>query len=258
MKHALRFLTLTVLLTTFVFSGPTATLASATVNRPIADFLSQQGTFCTDDGSGGCYLYVPPDPNILGWNTDLDYLPVLFAGVDYAGLATEAYAPGKAPQTSGTVTERALPDGRREVTVLLHTKNANAWVIQLDFSGDVLDEIANGPTLFGHRPRDVAAGQGQALADTFLKFVFVDDGPLGAPLPDLVQLNNSPYPEQKLMSLSFEVTAFGPLTAAYGVAEGTPGRCTISQTGLFMTRGKGKGLLDAFPVENIRLNRVGR
>ena len=114
-----------------------------TIQRPIEDFLSTQGTFCVDDGVGGCLLFVPPDPNFLGWTNDLDSAVIHFAGVDYAGLA-DAYAPGKTPSFSGTVTERPLPDGHAEVTVRLHTKNANVWVIELDLSGDVRAQISRG------------------------------------------------------------------------------------------------------------------
>ena len=200
---------------------------------------------------GGCLLFVPPDPNFLGWSNDLDSPVIYFAGVDYAGLAN-AYL-GSVPQISGTVTERPLPDGTAEVTVQLHTKNANAWVIELDLDGDVLAQIAGKPTLFGHRPADVLAGAAQALADTHLHVVFINTVP-GAPLPDLLQINNTPA----VKFLSFKANGQGPLTAEFGVAEGTPGRCTITQTGLFMTHGQGRALEDSFPAENIRLNVVGR
>jgi len=245
---------------------------SQTKQRPIDDFVSTQGTFCIDDGAGGCLLFVPPDPNFVGWSTVLPdetgafKLPVvrsrpaipLFAGVDYAGVA-DAYAAGRDPVVTGTVTERRLSDGRAEVTVLLHTKNANVFVIDLDLSGDVLDQIANKPTLFGHRPRDVLAGAGQALADSLLHVRFINTAP-GAPLPDLLQLNSFPdtLPGVELKFLAFNASATGPLTAAFGVAEGTPGKLTIVQTGL-MTKGEnpGRALKDLFPVEDIHLNAIG-
>ncbi len=229
----------------------TPTRAGQTIHRPIQDFLAAQGTFCIDDGMGGCLLFVPPDPNFLGWSNDLDSAVIHFAGVDYAGLAN-AYAAGRAPVISGTVTERPLPDGKAEVTVLLHTKNANVWVIELDLSGDVLAQIAGKPTLFGHRPADVLAGEEQALGDAFLHVVFINSAP-GAPLPDLLQINGTP----DVKFLGFDTHAQGPLTAEFGVPEGTPGRCTIIQTGLFMTQGKGLALEDSFPAENITLGVVG-
>jgi hypothetical protein len=235
----------------------TAALALATVQRPIGDFLSAQGKFCYPD-DGGCLLFVPPDPNFLGWTNDLDSKVILFAGVDYAGLAN-AYT-GNKPELTGTVSERPMKDGRAEVTVLLHTKNANAWVIKLDLSGDVYAQIANKGTLFGHRPRDVLTGAGQALANTFLQVRFINTKP-GDPLPDLVQLADPMLitdPRQKLEFIAFSANATGPLTALFGVSENTPGACTIVQTGLSMTEGKGLALQDAFPAEDVSLRVIGK
>ena len=235
-----------------------AVLAQGKVTkRPLADFLSTQGTFCIDDGGGGCFLFVPPDPNFLGWSTDFDLSPLLFAGLDYAGLA-DAYPSGSVPTFAGSVSERLLADGRAEVTVSLHTRGANVWVIELDLSGDILAQIAgSAPTLFGHRPSDVLAGAGQALADSFLHVVMVLPGP-GEPLPDLVELANFGIVGVELKSLRLRMQASGPLTAAYGVAEGTPGRATIIQTGLFAHPQPGIELGgDPFPVESINLKVVG-
>jgi hypothetical protein len=260
-----------------------------TTQRPLSDFLSAQGTYCVDNGMGGCYLFVPPDPNFLGFGTiypaaaDSTYQgrgylkkssTVYFAGVDYAGLAA-AWENNtgtnpvklKVPVISGTVTERPLPDGKAEVTVVMHTKGANIWVIELDVSGDQLDQIANKPTLFGHRPSDVAMGEAvPALADTLLHVVFTIDKP-GAPLPDLVAINYTPAEK----FVAFNAQGEGPLTILYGVPEGTPGKCQITQTGLFdvtfkqlSEEFKGKAGLnsrvayDFFPVENINLQVVGK
>ena len=190
-------------------------------------FFFHPGELLCQNGVGGCLLFVPPDPNFVGWSTMFvpPKLPIvpsrpeipLFAGVDYAGLAN-AYAPGDEPQMSGMVTERILNDGRAEVTVMLHTKNANAWVIDLDLSGDVLDQIANKPTLFGHRPIDVVNGAPQALGDSLLHVRFINPAP-GAPLPDLVQLVNFGVPGIELTFLAFNMSATGPLTEEYGVPE---------------------------------------
>jgi len=228
----------------------TAPAAGKVVHRPISDFLLTQGTYCF--GGGPCFLFVPPDPNFLGWSTDFDKPPVLFAGVDYAGLVTSY--PGGGPTFKGSVTERPLADGRAQVKVSLQTSNANTWVIELDFSGDVLGQIAgSAPTLFGLRPGDVGTGAGQALADTLLEVTFINDAP-GAPLPDLVQLVNFPGTLQELETLRFVAHATGPLTAAFGVAAGTPGRCTIVQTGLIAHL----PAEDPYPAEMINCRVVGQ
>jgi hypothetical protein len=255
-----RFGMILILMVTLILSSSMAFAAGKTTQRPLKDFLLKQGS--CNSSSGCSLLYVPPDPNFIGWATVTDptKLPVvnsrplvpLFAGVDYAGLATEAYPVGKAPNITGTVTERVLKGGHAEITVLLHTKNANAWVIELDLNGDVLDQIANKSTLFGHRPRDVETGAGQALGDSLLHAVFIIDHP-GAPLPDLLEINNTPA----LTFLAFTMSASGPLTSQYGVTEGTPGKCTIVQTG-YVGNGKGRALSDLFPVEDINLSVVGK
>jgi hypothetical protein len=259
-----RFTTLimiTAILLAWLIALPSVALAAGKVtHRPLSDFLSTQGTYCIDDDHGGCLLFVPPDPNFLGWTSDFDKSPVLFAGVDYAGLAN-AYLATSGPQFAGSITERPLADGRAEVKVSLHTSNANIWIIELDLSpgADVLAQIAgNAPALFGHRPANVLAGAGQALAYTLLEVSFINDAP-GAPLPDLVQLANFPdtLPHVQLQMLKLVANATGPLTADFGVAEGTPGRCTIVQTGLIAHSGRGRALEDAYPAEMITCRPVG-
>lgn len=248
---------------------PAQSQVGKTTQRSLDDFLSQQGTYCVDDGMGGCYLFVPPDPNFLGWSTNFAKSPIYFAGVDYAGLAN-AYPDGNLPKITGTVTERALPDGTAEVTVLLQTKGANIWVIELDPAGDLLAQIAgDAPTLFGHRPAEVLAGLGQGLADTNLHIVFINDYP-GAPLPDLVQINNFPDGNHPIKFIKFNAQAKGPLTDAY-IPGGAPGKCTIVQTGLIEVQlkqisdtFKGKAgahsrvAFDGFPAENINLQVIGK
>ena len=104
-------------------------------------------------------LYVPPDKNSVGWTNDQE--PVLFGLVDYAGLATNAYPIGHQPTITETITERHYGDGLTETTVWLYTKNANVWVIELDFTTglDPYFQIATNTTIFGHRPADVGSGQ---------------------------------------------------------------------------------------------------
>jgi hypothetical protein len=233
-------------------SGKTS--SGKTQHRTIEEFLAAQGS---QNGNTGDDLFVPPDPNFLGWNSELDKSPVYFAGVDYAGLA-HAWAPlPTPPEMTGTVTERALSDGTAEVTVLLHTKNANAWVIDLDLDGDLLNQIANKSTLFGHRPEDVRDGEEAALGDVFLHIVFINTAP-GDPLPDLMDVVYPPAQPPYFKSIGFQMNAKGPLTEAFGVPEGTPGMCKIAQTGLLATQGKGRALEDSFPAESIILHTVGQ
>lgn len=246
-----------------------ATMAQArTTKRPISDFVDNQGTFCIDDGMGGCFLFVPPVANFLGWDTlqevppqQGNVQPVRCASVDYAGLANakiEELSGGTisfGTTTSGTVTERPLADGRAEVSVRLHTNNALIWVAS---GGDNNTcDFATDPLLFGHRVPDVLAGADAALGESFLQVKFVNTAP-GAPLPDLEQLIFAPEPGQEFPSfISFTARADGTLQGNFGVPDGTPGRAEVIQTGLFMTQFKG-ATGDAFPAERINLQVVGK
>jgi hypothetical protein len=242
-----------------LFAPRSAGAAGPTRQRPLSDFLSTQGTFCSDDGQGGCTIFVPPAPNFLGWNTRPDESGhVLFSGVDYAGLANAFFQNAFGTVVDGMVTERPLPDGRAQVRVALMTRNANTWVIDLDLNGDILGQIAAKPTLFGQRP---GAGGGYALGSAKLDAVFVNTAP-DASLPDLLQLLNAPTPGQAFEFLAFNGEATGPLTAQFGVVEGTLGRCNQRQSGLFASalraNENSRVALDAYPAEFIVLHRIGK
>jgi hypothetical protein len=191
-----------------------------TVQRPIEDFVDAQGTFCIDDGMGGCFLFVPPIENFLGQS---DPSSSLLSSVDYAGLA-DKWIGGAAPNGcemsfgttfSGGVTERALVDGRAAVHVVLHTQNALAWVTAEDF---------NNPLLFGARAPDVCNGAEPSLGRITMIVDFVNTEP-GAPLPDLLQLLIAPLDGQEGPSfLATRASAKGELREAFGVADGTAGQ----------------------------------
>jgi hypothetical protein len=230
-----------------------ASTGAATI-RPISDFVSTQGTYCIDDGMGGCFLFVPPVANYIGWTAPA--AGNLFALADYAGLAN-AYiiangGTSLGTTTQGSVIERALPDGRAEVSVLLHTRNALTWV------SDVASDFSDfpGTLLFGNRVPEVLGGSDVAPADCFLQAVFINTGP-SEPLPDLIQIAFFPEPGQQMRYLSFRAAASGQLRAAYGVSDGTPGRAHVTQTGLFMTGGGG-ATADGFPAELVKLQVVGQ
>jgi hypothetical protein len=234
-----KLLVVSVLLIVGVFLVGDGLVVAAAGQRPIEDFVSAQGTYCLDDGMGGCFLFVPPVANFLGW---YDPAAELAASVDYAGLAVAHAGGAYSTETTGRVTERPLKDGRAEVHVRLHTKNALSWVVDgFDF---------NGPLLFGHRALDVAAGAEPALGESLLHIKFINTAP-GDPLPDLIKLFVEPELGQELIFMSFYAQADGPL------ADGTPGRVQVVQTGLFMTAFKG-ATADGFPAERIILRAVGQ
>ena|SRR5579864_6696294 len=201
---------------------PAVHAQSGTIQRPISDFLSRQGTFCVPNPTPppACLLFDPPSPNFVGWG---DLLSDKCAAVDYAGLTNSTYGRIFGTETSGTVVERPLPDGRAEVTVTLHTTKALTFVI----AG--CSDFAKGTLLFGHRATDVLAGGDAAFADSFLQISFTNSAP-GAPLPDFFQLYLFPAPGQQLHDSVFTAQAKGTLRSAFGVPDGTPGAVTVAQT----------------------------
>jgi hypothetical protein len=214
----------------------------------INDFLAAQGS------TNG---FIPPIPDFIGW---ADNPQTHFASVDYAGLANgylirEGY-PSLGTKTSGTVTERSLNDGsgRAEVSVVLHTTKALTWVVALPA------DLATDPLDFGYRPVELLANAAlrPALGRSELAAVFTNTAP-GDPLPDLVDafiLENA-LPGQEWRSLKFRATADGALRSPFGVADGTPGRLTVTQTGLFDVGAYGADF-DGFPAERVELRVVGR
>ena len=66
----------------------------------------------------------------------------------HAALERRLHEPSLGTQVGGTVSERALSDGRAEVTVILHTENALAWV-------STADDAINGTLLMGSRAQAI-------------------------------------------------------------------------------------------------------
>lgn len=249
------WLNLLAVLAIFLALAPTVVQAQTTI-RPISDFISQQGTYCLDTGRG---CVVSPDENFITWTASSQERAI---SVDYAGLENKKYNLQLGTTMDGNVIERPLNDGRAEVTVQLHTKNANTWAIKFDPNKpfDAYDlgtyQFLTADLLFGHRPIDIGPGKEAALGDSYLKLVFINTAP-GAPLPDFVQIAfGHPDAGQELKSLEFTAQASGTLREAFGVTDGTPGSANVIQTGLFMTGFKG-AVSDGFPAERIGLKVVG-
>src|SRR5262249_1615003 len=119
------------------------------------------------------------------------------------------------------------------------------------------------PIWFGYTSEELGPGRAPALAQSTLDLTFVGPkGPDGkAVIPDLLQLFFAPTADQELQRIAFRAQADGPLRAAYGVPDNTPGRAQITQNGLIFAgsrNGFKGGLLDAFPAEHIDLQVVGR
>ncbi len=214
--------------------------------RPLSDFLNTQGS---------TNIFVPPVPDFIGWISALANPPLNFASVDYAGLAAawlqQNGGPSLGTQVSGSVNERALPDGRAEVNVNLDFSNALTWVFVFD-PNEPIEQVATAPLIFGYRAQDLTANPAltPGLSTGKLQAKFNNTAP-GAPLPDLIAfIIGTAAPGQELLSIKFRSDGLGPLRAPFGVADGTPGKCVVSQTGLFTTAFKG-ATGDGFPAEKV-------
>jgi hypothetical protein len=191
------------------------------VQRSLSDFLNAQGTFCFPDGMGGCFLFFSPVPLYLGAGANADNS--LETWVDYLGVANRWADGAFGTQINGTVTERALSDGRAQVDVTLQATHALTFVTA---------GTPPAPLLFGHYAPDVLAGVDGAFGRTSFHISFINTAP-GAPLPDIIQVLFLPAAGQEAIQVNIASTATGTLRSAFGVPDGTP------------------GMLDAVSTENI-------
>jgi hypothetical protein len=222
-------------------SVSTEPASAQTTQRSIDEFVDAQGTFCFDDGAGGCLLFVPPTDNFIGWTDTGNFLA---ASVDYAGLADEVLGGALGTTFAGSVTERRLQDGRALIKVNLRTSNALTWVIPFDPTSTE-NQFRDNDLLFGARPTDVADGAEPALGDSHFGVEFIVAAP-GLPLPDLEQILFAPEPGQELLSVHFEATANGTF------ANGETGKVHVSERGI-LDNGFHGAVGDGFPVETINL-----
>lgn len=225
--------------------------------RPISDFLSQQGSTS---------VFVPPAPDVIAWAVAPTQGIQPFAWVDYTANADADLDLGLGTTASGKVLEWREADGRAKVQVNLHTRNALAWMIEIDVTcvptppgtdfTCVFNKIANNTPVFGYRAQDVDDDHPAALADSTLDVVFLNTAP-GAPLPDLVTAINGgvntppiPPPGFELLSLKFNARADGLITDP----EIRPGRLTVVQTAPRLDKCITG---DCFPAEQVRVQPVG-
>jgi hypothetical protein len=228
-KTPMSCLVVTTLLAILVL--PRAALAQGT-ERPIEDFVSAQGTFCLDDGAGGCVLFVPPVANFIGWGSATS---ANVASVDYAGLADRWITAASCVRPvsfgtsfAGTVVEEPLADGRVLVTVDLTTFNALTFVASGDF--------ANGDLVFGVRAPDVCNGSAEpALGASRLHIAFTNPAP-GAPLPDLIQLFFFPGPGQAFQNYAFTAQARSGSSSAKVVQTANVARTNVQAARVEVTQ----------------------
>jgi hypothetical protein len=181
----------------------------------IDEFLQNQGTYCVDNGYGGCQYFGKPVNNYLTW---FDQRQNVTMAIDYAGLVNKwAQERGFASnaQIFGSVVEQPLGDGTSRFTVELKGSGISSYAVQ----GTNLEA----PMYFGVRPREMADPMARAAAgDLRMTVTFVQAPGI---LPDLVQLLRAPKDGQKLESITLDYSAQGlmrdPAAAGFAGKEGS-------------------------------------
>ncbi len=227
--------------------------------RPLSDFLSTQGGATINTALGPAFWawtapppgVKTPAPSFIGGNA---------AACDYAGLDNKwlVVTMGRpdlnlGTTVTGSVSERALEDGRILVQVELHTKNALTFGIRITYAD--FGDWVNDPLIFGARPQDVLAGATPGIGECHASFAWRQ---YPGALLDIGDAFAFGQPGFEFVNLSFRANATGPLSAAAGLGPtGTPGRLFISQTGMFRTTFKG-ATVDGFPAEYVEVRAIGR
>jgi hypothetical protein len=220
-------------------AAPVGAAGKAT-SRPFSDWLDAQQSLD---------LTQPIELQVVSWfepATGVQFLS------DLDGRVATAAGLADGPRIRGTVSERALPDGRGEVSVNLSYSQSITylWLDENDFA-----DFPNGPELFGYRASEVAAGATPTLGSGTLHLTFIHPT-YGMPLPDFTQLAIAPLPGQEVVKVAFHGQARGDLRAASGYPEGASGKAAAQQLGLFQTTGGG-ATADGFPVEWVVYKPVG-
>ena len=205
--------------------NPSGDDGSAIPSRPRAldEFIRSQGTFCADDGFGGCQQFAGPVANYLAWYDESQRVSV---AVDYAGIASN-WIMGHSGRSFGTdingsVTEQPLGNGLSRFTVSLHGSNVMSYAAQ----GTNL----NGSVMFGATPEMVArGGASPALGDVSMDIVYIAHE--GAPMPDLMQLIMSPEAGQRVEAFRIKYLGDGQRFngGSGGAVTPAPGASTYSR-----------------------------
>ncbi|HVE59850.1 MAG TPA: hypothetical protein VNB22_23760 [Pyrinomonadaceae bacterium] len=202
--------------------------------RPLSDWLDAQGSVVNPVTCNSPTVLGFADPNFT-----------YFGFADYSGKINACITAHGGPvfnaEFSGSVTERDLPDGTAEVTVIEHFTNTYAYALDgAPPFGPVLGYRQS--ALLGQPDHPVGTANGMIQVKFLIPYP-------GAPLPDLI--------DAFLLSIKARIQGEGPLRASFGVPEGTPGKFIVSQTGLFNISGHGNGVLDGFPGEIVNVFQSG-
>jgi hypothetical protein len=224
--------------------------AGAGEKLSFGDWLAVQSTNCKDfDGDGmACEpyagqpladQYIPANQSYLYFTAPAEER---VAVIDWLGISgrylRDECGVDLGTTTTGSVTAHDLKDGRRLVSVYGNTRNAMAFVVD----GPGLDPFSV-PLLFGAREGDICAGAEASLVDINFKVEYYT----AASAEPIVDVQYFGFPDDPFLGFRrIIMNARGKGT----LADGSPARLTMNQVGIRD--------LAAFPVESIRVDRVGR
>jgi len=192
--------------------------SAQTTQRPLSDFVVPSAA------SNTLYYFFDGEDSTAPYLVYADFFG------KYAAITPDALI-------RGTITETALADGRARVHVQLRARDVYADARSAGFAARVL----------GHSVAEVVGGAETALADVQFSIDFINVAP-GAPLPAYSTLVGQNTFERLLLVIN----AAGPLRAAFGVAEGTPGAVHVTMRGLLTVPGlPNNGEADAWPAEKV-------
>jgi len=196
-------------------TGGTGTSTGTLTQRPLSDFLSQQGTYCMPGNTttSGCMLYAPPVGNFAVWYSPDHNMTLV---VDYAGLM-DAWLRSRTGSSSGTtfngnVYETPLEDGTARINVNMNITRAMVYIVRGH-------DLMNDPVSYGYRMQQIMQGQGQpAFGQASFRLSFINPAP-GQPLPDLVQLMKSPQSDKQMVTANFRFESDGEFYNEYGMRQ---------------------------------------
>lgn len=113
------------------------------------------------------------------------------------------------------------------------------------------------PTVFGYREADLAANPALEAARADVKFTITIVNEVGGAMPDAIDS----LIQRRFKSFHIALNASGPLTEAFGVAEGTPGALHWGKPGTLSVPANpnaDNGAASGFPNDEFHLFPIGR
>jgi hypothetical protein len=228
------------------------------LRRDIHEWLDAQGTLFPPDP------LAPETPALFTWQNNPDINgdgvadgPFYRLWYDYAGVLGRptSYGGVFGPESiTGAITERPVGGGLAEVTVSLNVQGAVIWVVDATCCPN--DNLQTLSVVFGHREADMANDPNLEPARADVQFTVTILNEVGGTMPDLIDS----FFQSRFLSFHIVLNAEGPLTAAFGVPEGTPGKLVWGKPGTLTVPANphaDNGAASWFPNDQFHLFPIG-